>query len=195
MASPLEGPGRPCAICQSPFEPGDPTFPCPACGSPYHPECWSENGGCAVYGCSKVPATEARSGLEIPAAHWGQESRSCPSCGTTIMAAAVRCRSCGAAVDPAGPQDPREFRRRQALTRRQPTLRRVSGLVFALCLLPCTAPLAAVPGLFWYSARRDDLRSLPGIYPVLVRIGLVVAFGQMIWLAVAVLLYGIFRAR
>lgn len=31
---------------------------CPACGNSHHKECWRENRGCTVYGCSEAPADE-----------------------------------------------------------------------------------------------------------------------------------------
>src|SRR6266568_304599 len=51
-----------CAICQTPLGPteNEPTTTCPACDAKYHADCWLQNGGCAVYGCAQVPATEGR---------------------------------------------------------------------------------------------------------------------------------------
>lgn len=31
---------------------------CPGCGAPHHGGCWSQNGGCTVYGCSHMPSEE-----------------------------------------------------------------------------------------------------------------------------------------
>jgi TM2 domain-containing membrane protein YozV len=33
---------------------------CPGCATPHHPECFAENGGCTVFGCSKAPADEGK---------------------------------------------------------------------------------------------------------------------------------------
>ena len=33
---------------------------CPGCGAPHHGGCWSQNGGCTVYGCSHMPSGEPR---------------------------------------------------------------------------------------------------------------------------------------
>jgi TM2 domain-containing membrane protein YozV len=41
---------------------------CTGCGTPHHPECFSENGGCTVFGCSKAPQDEPKisvSGMEL----------------------------------------------------------------------------------------------------------------------------------
>lgn len=39
-----------CPICGVPAAPSEQVF-CAACGAPHHAECWSYNGGCAIYGC------------------------------------------------------------------------------------------------------------------------------------------------
>jgi len=41
-----------CPYCQAPVPGGLPVTNCPVCGTPHHAECWHENGGCAVYGCT-----------------------------------------------------------------------------------------------------------------------------------------------
>jgi len=33
---------------------------CPGCGTPHHSDCFAENGGCTVFGCSEAPADEAK---------------------------------------------------------------------------------------------------------------------------------------
>lgn len=41
---------------------------CPGCGTPHHPECFAENGGCTVFGCSKAPQDDPKisvSGTEL----------------------------------------------------------------------------------------------------------------------------------
>lgn len=51
-----------CSICQCPVEADEQTA-CPQCRQPYHAECWQENQGCAIYGCSQVNAL--RTGPDI----------------------------------------------------------------------------------------------------------------------------------
>jgi TM2 domain-containing membrane protein YozV len=36
------------------------TMYCTACGTPHHTECWEENGGCTVFGCSAAPPEEPK---------------------------------------------------------------------------------------------------------------------------------------
>src|SRR5262245_32335975 len=98
-------PGGRCTICMTALgAPGDATT-CASCGTAYHRDCWEENRGCAVYGCSEVPPTEGLRAVEIASSYWGQEEKACPQCGATIRAAAIRCRSCGATFEAAQPED------------------------------------------------------------------------------------------
>ena len=53
-----------CAICQCPIGAGDQRTSCPDCHAAYHADCWQDNGGCAVYGCSQVPPTQKLSDVE-----------------------------------------------------------------------------------------------------------------------------------
>src|SRR5215469_5744756 len=70
-----------CSICLSPIAQSDSKTACPSCDAAYHAECWTENAGCAVYGCSQAPAVESRRAIEIPVSYWGQEHKNCPQCG------------------------------------------------------------------------------------------------------------------
>ena len=182
-----------CAICQTAAEPGPDVVACPGCQAPYHSDCWSENGGCAVYGCAHVPATEARSALEIPPAFWGQEDKACPSCGVTIAAAARRCRSCGATFEAGRPQSAGEFRQKQRLDRRLGGLRRTVIALFAFSVLPCTAPLAAIFGWVWYHSEREAVAALPPLYSGLCRLALGVSTGQTALITIMVALYAVLR--
>lgn len=66
-----------CPVCQWKVEPVEPSTDCPACGATYHTECWTENRGCAVYGCAQANALadassagdagDAPTGTEAPA--------------------------------------------------------------------------------------------------------------------------------
>jgi len=47
-----------CPYCGTDFE--DAPLECPGCGTPHHAECFAENGGCTVFGCSAAPAAEAK---------------------------------------------------------------------------------------------------------------------------------------
>lgn len=192
-SSPARGSGPVCAICFTPIAAGEAKNACPACQAEYHAECWQENGGCAVYGCSQVPVIEKRQALEIPVSYWGQENKQCPNCKREILAAAVRCRHCGATFDSARPQDAAEFQQRSELTQRLPALRRTVVWLFVFSVVPCLAPIGAVWGAIWYPAHREDVRALPTLYGALCKIGLGVAIGQTVAMVLVTLLFSLIR--
>jgi hypothetical protein len=195
VSQPLEAsaPLAVCAICQSAVAPGEAVAECPACHGRYHRDCWQENRGCAVYGCSEVPPTETRDSLEIPVSYWGQEEKPCPVCRQTIQAAAVRCRHCGATFPSARPETATEFRQRNARKDREQSLRSASVWFFVLSVLPCTAPLAAVLGGFWYLVHRQEIKRLPGIYGGLCLLGVTLAAVQVMMVIAFTYLYSTVR--
>jgi len=48
-----------CGVCHGEIQAPEKTARCPECGAVFHMECWTENGGCSVYGCSQVGAISA----------------------------------------------------------------------------------------------------------------------------------------
>jgi hypothetical protein len=183
-----------CAICQCPMVPGEPVADCPSCHAAYHTECWTENQGCAVYGCSQVPPTERREATEIPASYWGQEHKNCPQCNTQILAAAVRCRNCGAVFASAAPVGASEFGWRQRLEQRAPELRRNVVILAILCSIPGVAAIASGLGFLWYRSHHEEVKSLPSIYPGLCKLALGLGAGQTIVMVAMALCYAVLRA-
>ena len=50
-----------CPYCRTEIGEGEnERLDCPGCATPHHPECFTENGGCTVFGCSRAPADEAK---------------------------------------------------------------------------------------------------------------------------------------
>ncbi|MFZ0886010.1 MAG: NINE protein [Candidatus Acidiferrales bacterium] len=48
-----------CPYCRGPIEPeSEQQKVCEGCGTPHHSDCYEENGGCTVFGCSFAPAEE-----------------------------------------------------------------------------------------------------------------------------------------
>lgn len=180
-----------CSFCRSPLGADEALIQCGDCSTVYHEDCWTENGGCAAYGCASVPTVEKRAAIETPMSFWGQENKPCPSCNREILAAAVRCRHCGATFSSAQPEDSDAFNSRLALEEQLPRARRMAVWIFVLSVLPCTAPFGGVWGLIWYPGHKREVNSLPAIYPVLCKIGIAVGLGQTAALVALALLYNV----
>jgi hypothetical protein len=157
---------------------------CPSCTTRYHADCWQENGGCAVYGCSMVPPTDGLKPLEIPPAFWGREDKDCPKCGRQIKAMAVRCRHCGADVE-ARIELKTDYEKRQKQKARAPMLQKAAMVFLIMALLPFVSIVTAVGGPLFYRSNRDEIRRLPGSYDGYYRIGIAVATAQTAVLVVA----------
>ncbi|MEY2409052.1 MAG: hypothetical protein QOF48_1722 [Verrucomicrobiota bacterium] len=164
-----------CAICQSPLSAEEQRHACPDCASTYHADCWEENRGCAVYGCPQVPQTEKQDTLEVPMAYWGQEHKNCPVCGTQMLAAATRCRSCGTTFESAAPTDRDQFAQKLWQSSRSPALRKQVVWCFVACVLPCTATVGLIVAIIFFSVKKEDIRALPAIYGALAKIGMAVS--------------------
>ena len=180
-----------CPFCLGALGAEESTHSCPACHAVHHKECWDENGGCSVYGCTCVPVIEARSALEVPVSYWGQEHKPCPVCRQEILAAAVRCRHCGSTFATARPENSAEFEQRAALASRLPAVRRM--VIFVLGIIPGLSPIGAVWGLVWGKTKREDILSLPPIYGALHRIGLVASCALTLVLILVMVLYALVR--
>jgi predicted RNA-binding Zn-ribbon protein involved in translation (DUF1610 family) len=49
-----------CAACHTDIASTDATHTCPDCGTAHHADCWTDNQGCATYGCGQVNALAAK---------------------------------------------------------------------------------------------------------------------------------------
>ena len=185
---------RLCAICQSILDRHEPAASCPDCQAQFHAECWQENGGCAIYGCPSVPATEHRTTIETPSSYWGQENRPCTRCGRDILAAAVRCRHCGATFSSGRTEERSEFQKRAEISERLPVARRNVVVLFVLCVIPCSAPVAVLVGAIWYWSNRETVGALPSLYGGLCKIALGLGIGQTVLIVIMVMLFSVFRA-
>jgi len=188
-APPAAGGGANCPFCLTAIVAGDATTTCPSCHAVHHHDCWEENQGCAVYGCTHVPVVESRRALEVPVSYWGQENKPCPSCGQQILATALRCRHCGTTFATARPQESAEFQRRGALLTRLPAARRTVVTLFVLSVIPIASPVAAVWGLFWRTKNEDVLDALPPLHAALSKIAVITACAVTIAFAVLTMLF------
>lgn len=180
-----------CGICLSPIAEEEAAVTCPACKAGYHEECWGVNEGCAVYGCSQTPHAEQRTAVEIPVSFWGRENKPCPSCGRVILAAAIRCRFCGAVFASAQPEDASAFNQRSEREKRLPQVRRTIVWFFVLSVIPCLAPIGGVWGLVWFPRHRSDVDALPSLYSALCKIGIAVGLGQAVLMTLLTIIYAL----
>lgn len=51
-----------CPYCQSAIKIGAETVYCGSCHLPYHKDCWTENRGCAVFGCESKESSDINCG-------------------------------------------------------------------------------------------------------------------------------------
>jgi ribosomal protein S27AE len=171
-----------CAVCQCAIAPGEETHKCAGCGTNYHAECWTYNNGCGVYGCSFAAPTESLTSLEIPAGHWGREDKDCPRCGRSILAAAMRCKHCGATFTSAAPQASSTFRQQEQVKSSLPAVRRTAIILLVFAIIPFTAPFAAVIGGIWLAVQWRAIRSLPPVVGAMGKIAVGVALLQTLLL-------------
>jgi len=55
-----------CPYCRCPVEdPERGAIVCSGCATPHHSDCYTENGGCTVFGCSAAPEEEPKIGLSV----------------------------------------------------------------------------------------------------------------------------------
>lgn len=55
-----------CPYCRTKIEDESSSFACEGCGTFHHADCYTENGGCTIFGCSKAPADEPKLSVSTP---------------------------------------------------------------------------------------------------------------------------------
>ena len=59
-ATNTQEPAKMCPYCRSEITPTDKIKICPSCHTPHHSDCWVENKGCTVFGCTMAPPDEEK---------------------------------------------------------------------------------------------------------------------------------------
>ena len=55
-----------CPYCRTAVTVDDATLACEGCGTRHHTDCYAENGGCTIFGCSKAPGDEPKLRVSTP---------------------------------------------------------------------------------------------------------------------------------
>jgi TM2 domain-containing membrane protein YozV len=55
-----------CPYCRTNIAAGDEPLVCEGCGAAHHADCYAENGGCTIFGCTKAPGDEPKVSVSTP---------------------------------------------------------------------------------------------------------------------------------
>ncbi len=55
-----------CPYCRTKIVAEDVPVVCEGCGTSHHADCYAENGGCTIFGCSKAPGDEPKLSVSTP---------------------------------------------------------------------------------------------------------------------------------
>jgi len=55
-----------CPYCRTKIAAEDGPILCEGCGTAHHADCYAENGGCTIFGCSKAPGDEPKMSVSAP---------------------------------------------------------------------------------------------------------------------------------
>jgi TM2 domain-containing membrane protein YozV len=55
-----------CPYCRTPISAEETATVCEGCGTSHHSDCYVENGGCTIFGCSRAPAEEPKLTVSTP---------------------------------------------------------------------------------------------------------------------------------
>jgi len=55
-----------CPYCRAPLLSEEQMTECEGCGTRHHADCFAENGGCTIFGCSKAPVDEPKLTIAAP---------------------------------------------------------------------------------------------------------------------------------
>lgn len=155
-----------CAICKGPILTDDKIKKCDNCQNEFHLECWNENGGCGIPGCSNVPTVRKKI---------GETTKICPACGEKINLDATICPFCNERFDTIAPITSAELKGRYTESKPKPPERKGAIAVLIFGLLGITAPFNLLIGGIWYSQNKKILKEESPLLNILAVVGLSVS--------------------
>jgi len=78
--------GEVCPYCRTPIAADEAVTACSGCGTPHHTDCYAENGGCTIFGCSNAPAEEPKLTVSTPELATAAQSAPAAMTATAIAA-------------------------------------------------------------------------------------------------------------
>ena len=160
-------PGATCPICQTNIGADDFVVACPQCHQVHHRECWSEVGGCSTYGCTQAPAIDKSANTSAqPLSAWGDD-KTCPACGETIKAIALRCRYCGTNFDSVDPMTVKDLVRQATKEQSLSKLKTITVVLFIISLFGLPAPITGIVGACVLLPQRKDLQKCGPLFQVM----------------------------
>jgi DNA-directed RNA polymerase subunit RPC12/RpoP len=139
-----------------------------------------------------APDVKKRNETEIPQSFWGKENKACPKCGKEILAAAVRCRYCGARFLSERPLGTSEFEFQEKIKTKKTAIKRTIIILLILNIISVSAPIAAIAASVWYSYNKKMVAALPSLYRTLIIIGITTGVVQSVLIITMASLYSFF---
>ena len=138
-----------CSICKSPITSNEETIKCGNCQNEFHLDCWNENGGCGIPGCSNVPTIKKK---------LGETTKVCPACGEKINLDVLTCPFCNESFETIAPLTSDELKGKYSPKRSVPKQAKGAIWVLIFGLIGITAPFNLIFGGIWYSQNKKILK-------------------------------------
>jgi hypothetical protein len=177
-----------CAICQNEIHESEAATACNACRSPFHRECWTENGGCATYGCLNVPLAAQKSET-LERSFWGKREKTCPYCGETIDVSAYSCHFCKETFETTDPLNADDIRKTAVADPQADAFKKHAVLLLACGISGILAPIVLIVGGIWFGRNRKVLAEKTPLHRLLALAGLGISAFYMLLMLMGIVFF------